>query len=190
MNHLPPAYFEAIYARDPDPWGFDSRWYEQRKYDLTLAALPRARYRRGFEPGCANGSLTQRLAERCDWLIAADLLPSVVENARARLREANNAEVRLLAVPDAWPDESFDLVVLSEVGYYLYRPGLNLLLRKLEGSLLPAGHLISIHWKGRSDHPLTAADVHAALDASSELTALARYEERDFLLSVHERRGP
>jgi hypothetical protein len=41
MKRLPDAYFAQIYTADADPWGFATRWYEQRKYALTLAALPR-----------------------------------------------------------------------------------------------------------------------------------------------------
>ncbi|WP_431313502.1 hypothetical protein [Streptomyces lydicus] len=40
----PPAYFEAMYAGAVDPWDLAGRWYEQRKYALTLASLPRRRY--------------------------------------------------------------------------------------------------------------------------------------------------
>ena len=29
---LPPAYFDAMYQAAADPWGFEDRWYEQRKY--------------------------------------------------------------------------------------------------------------------------------------------------------------
>jgi hypothetical protein len=41
------AYFDDRFAGDPDPWGFDRRWYERRKHTLTVAALPAPRYRRG-----------------------------------------------------------------------------------------------------------------------------------------------
>ncbi len=33
------GYFEAQYATDPDPWGFETAWYERRKYALTMAAF-------------------------------------------------------------------------------------------------------------------------------------------------------
>jgi len=49
-------YFDQLYAGTDDPWGLTSRWYEQRKYALTLAALPNRSYARGFEPGCARAS--------------------------------------------------------------------------------------------------------------------------------------
>ena len=34
------GYFDAMYQAADDPWGFESRWYEQRKYAISLALLP------------------------------------------------------------------------------------------------------------------------------------------------------
>lgn len=52
----PAAYFEDMYRDAADPWHLAERWYERRKYDLTLAGLPLPRYRRAFEPACSVGS--------------------------------------------------------------------------------------------------------------------------------------
>ena len=41
---LPGSYFDGLYDADDDPWSLRSRWYEQRKYALTTAVLPKARY--------------------------------------------------------------------------------------------------------------------------------------------------
>ena len=57
---LSPSYFDDMYAANRDPWSLASRWYEQRKYAVTLACLTRPRYRRAFEPGCSIGVLTER----------------------------------------------------------------------------------------------------------------------------------
>ncbi|GFE18529.1 hypothetical protein Sgleb_65760 [Streptomyces glebosus] len=100
----PPTYFEAMYARAVDPWDLAGRWYEQRKYALTLASLPRPRYRAAFEPGCSVGVLTARLAERCDHLLATDRMPAAVVSAAERTRVLPQVEVRSLTVPDEWPD--------------------------------------------------------------------------------------
>ena len=51
-------YFDAMYQDAEDPWGFENRWYEQRKYAISLALLPARRYRSAFEPGCSIGVLT------------------------------------------------------------------------------------------------------------------------------------
>ena len=66
MTATTDTYFEEQWERTDDPWDQVHRFSEQRKYDLTVAALPRPRYRRSFEPGCATGSLTRRLATRVD----------------------------------------------------------------------------------------------------------------------------
>ena len=66
-------YFDELYQHSDDPWHLREGWYERRKRSLTLALLPRPRYRNAFEPGCANGELTAELAARCEMLLAADL---------------------------------------------------------------------------------------------------------------------
>ncbi len=60
---LSDAYFDRMYSESADPWQLQSRWYERRKYAITLALLPYARYRHAFEPGCSVGVLTEQLAE-------------------------------------------------------------------------------------------------------------------------------
>jgi predicted TPR repeat methyltransferase len=184
---LPPAYFAAMYAESADPWGFASRWYEQRKYALTLAALPRERYRRGFEPGCSIGVLTELLAGRCDSLLATDIAPAAVAAAKERLAPYDGVEVAELAVPKEWPQGRFDLVVLSEIGYYLSADDLEQLLDRTIASLEPGATLVAVHWRHSvSDYPLRGDDVHDLLTTSPELRRLARHDEDDLLLEVFE----
>jgi protein-L-isoaspartate O-methyltransferase len=184
---LPPAYFEAMYAESSDPWGFTSRWYERRKYALTLAALPRERYRRGFEPGCSIGVLSALLATRCDSLLATDVAPAAVELATERLAAYDGVAVAELAVPQDWPEGSFDLIVLSEIGYYLSADDLELMLDRAVASLEPGGTLAAVHWRHPvADYPLRGDDVHDVLATSPELHRLVRHEEADLILEVFE----
>lgn len=118
MTNTDRRYFEEIYASGPDPWGFESRWYEQRKYTLTMAALPQARYRSAFEPGCSIGVLSALLAPRCDQLLSTEIIPSVVAQARSRLAAFPHVRLAEEAIPSDWPEATFDLVVLSEIAYY------------------------------------------------------------------------
>jgi protein-L-isoaspartate O-methyltransferase len=188
MSRLPDSYFERVYESGLDPWGFETRWYESRKYALTLAALPRPRYRRAFEPGCAIGVLTAQLAARCDALVAAEPMSAVAARARTRVAELPHVDVRELAIPDGWPEGRFDLVVLSEVVYYLDDGGVTELLARLDASLLPGGHLVAVHWTGATDYPLTGHAAHARLDAHASWHKLASYTEPEFLLATYERR--
>ena len=103
---LPPDYFTAMYDAAPDPWGFAERWYEQRKYALSLAALPEQHYRRALEPGCSVGVLTAALAQRCDHVLATDVTDAPLETARQRLDAAGvgeRVELRRWALGEPWP---------------------------------------------------------------------------------------
>ena len=180
-ERTPEAYFTEQYARSPDPWGFDTRAYERRKYQLTLASLPRERYERAFEPGCANGALTELLAKRCDQLIASEPVPEAMNRARLRVPSAS---VRRFAIPDQWPEGTFDLVVLSEVLYYLGDADLERTFAHLDRTLRPGAHVIAVHWRGETDYPRSGDQVHALLEA--RWPRLVWYREDAFALDVFE----
>jgi SAM-dependent methyltransferase len=180
---LPRAYFDGLYERSKDPWGLASRAYEARKYALTLAALPRSRYRRAFEPGCSIGVLTGMLAERADVLLASDISLAALETARRR-GLPDHVELVAGAVPAAWPKGRFDLIVFSELGYYLCDEDLGSFIERASGSLEADGHLVAVHWRAPvPDYPGDAARVHDRLRAS-RLEPLAHYEDRFFVLDV------
>ncbi len=86
MTHVDVGDFERMYRQDPDPWSFATSEYEQRRYDLTVASLLRPRYRRAFEPGCAIGELTRRLATRCDHVVALEPSPTALCGGTPALR--------------------------------------------------------------------------------------------------------
>ena len=82
-SSVPHTHFDALYLRSSDPWQLASAWYERRKYAVTVAALPRERYRSGLEPGCSIGELTRLLAPRCDRLMAFDFADAAVRASNA-----------------------------------------------------------------------------------------------------------
>jgi SAM-dependent methyltransferase len=162
---IDPSTFEEAYARDGDPWHFGSSAYELDRYATTIDLLE-GRYDRCFEPGCSIGVLTERLAAICDEVVAVDPAPSAIAAARGRLADANNVELHLASIPEWWPTGSFDLIVISELGYYWDVDGLTDLAGRLDALRAPTGDLVAVHWLGHSpDHLLHGADVHAVLDA-------------------------
>ena len=62
MTSTSRSYFEEIYREDADPWNFETSPYEHRKYGVTVASLPKPRYRSAYEPGCSVGVLSELLA--------------------------------------------------------------------------------------------------------------------------------
>lgn len=180
---LAPSYFDRLYAQAADPWGFATRPYEARKYALTMAALPRDHYSRVYEPGCSIGVLTSKLAERADSVLATDVSTAALATARANVQK-KNVTFQQGAAPRNWPGGTFDLIVFSELGYYLSEYDLQQFITQSIGSLDPKGHLIAVHWRQPvPDYPSNGDTVHEAL-ASSSLTRLAHYREANFRLEV------
>jgi SAM-dependent methyltransferase len=177
-----------LYAESGDPWEFETSWYERRKYALTLAALPRERYARAYEPGCSIGVLTRLLAERCDSLLASDFIPQAVESAAARLADLSHVRVEQRATPDEWPEGRFDLIVLSELMYFLQPPAVVELAERTRASLDEGGVVIAVNWRGPIDEwALPAEQTHGILRDVGGLRSTARYVETSFMLEVFER---
>lgn len=141
------GHFDALFTSNADPWQFKSRWYEQRKRALTLACLPQLRYASGYEPGCANGELSAALATRCDQLVVSDGSALAVEMATARLADLPNVTVTQAWVPLQWPLESFDLIVISEFGFYLDAQSLHGVADRITASIRPGGTVAACHWR-------------------------------------------
>jgi SAM-dependent methyltransferase len=186
---LGPGYFRDLYASSPDPWGLADRWYEARKYALSLALLPRQHYGTAFEPGCSVGVLTARLAARCDDVLACDTAPRAVAAASATTAGLSGVRVEQRTMPRDWPlDASFDLVVLSEVLYYFGDDDLSAVIALSISALRPGGQLLAVHWRHPApDYPRSGDDVHQVLAGHSGLARLARYQDLDFTAEVYSR---
>jgi SAM-dependent methyltransferase len=182
---LDPAYFDGMYAASDDPWGFTSRWYEQRKYALTLAMLPAEHYDSAFEPGCSIGVLTRQLAPRCGHLLACDGADAAVQAAAARTAGQPGVRVEQRVLPRDWPDGDFDLIVFSEFLYYFGGDLLPELLSRTVVALRPGGTLLAVHWRHPvAEYPRSGDNVHQALASQPGLARLARHQEADFVAEV------
>lgn len=184
---MPPdsSYFARMFEGNDDPWSFRSRWYEERKRALTLAALPQRRYARAYEPGCANGELSVGLVERCDSLLCSDGTPRAVELARQRLAAHAQVSVSQAWVPEDWPDGKFDLIVISELGYFLSPEALDRVAALSRAALTPGGTVLACHWRW----PIAGCElggdaVSKRLDAGLQLPLCTRIDDRDFLLDL------
>ncbi|MEO8492780.1 SAM-dependent methyltransferase [Pseudomonas sp.] len=183
-------YFDELFAGNDDPWAFRQRWYERRKRAMTLAVLTRPRYASIFEPGCANGELSAELAARCDRLLCCDTASAAVELAKTRLLGFPHAHVVQSRLPEQWPAGPFDLIVLSELCYYLDADDLNTLIDHALASLTDDGQLLACHWRPAIQGcPQTAEQVHAALEQRLGMHHVSQHHDSDFLLDLWSRDG-
>jgi len=162
------AAFEDRYRENPDPWNYQASPYERGKYQVTLESLSRPRYVNAFEPACSVGELTAMLAGRCARLLATDVSPTAVTQARRRCAGLHNVRIECRDLRADFDEHAegrpFDLIVLSEVGYYFDIDSLSKLARRLADALCTNGELIAVHWRGHSeDHLLHGDEVHRCL---------------------------
>jgi SAM-dependent methyltransferase len=191
---LPDAYFDDKYAGSADPWQLAARWYERRKYAITLALLPYPRYRHAFEPGCSIGVLTEHLTRRCDHVTATDVAAAALDAADRRLVDAGSRErVTLLrsSLDEQWPATQFDLVVLSEIGYYLEAAELRAVCDREVARLERGTVVIAAHWRHRvDDYPITGDRANDIIGATPGLHHLGGYRDADVVIEVFDTGPP
>ncbi|MER8703233.1 trifunctional glycosyltransferase/class I SAM-dependent methyltransferase/polysaccharide deacetylase [Mesorhizobium sp. M1273] len=128
-----------------DPWNYGSP-YEQEKYERQLEILPAGPIGRALELACAEGHFTRQLAPRVGHLTATDISAVAVGRARARCRHQLNIEFRVLDfLADTLPGE-MDLIICSEVLYFLDNlDELRRVASKIVEALAPGGSFVSAH---------------------------------------------
>jgi SAM-dependent methyltransferase len=164
VGATPSGYFDAMWSTGPDPWDHGGRFYEHRKYALTAAMLRSSSYESMFEPGCATGILTKMLVPRARRYLATDRHPRAVEVTAARVGLRPGLRIEQGRIPDDWPDETLDAVVLSEVLYYLDPADVIESLDQAASVTAPGAELVAVHYRERvADHALLGDQVHALI---------------------------
>jgi cyclopropane fatty-acyl-phospholipid synthase-like methyltransferase len=164
------AFFEAKYQRKRDPWDFATNAYELRRYDAIIGAIAHRRYHRAFEPGCSIGVLTERLAAHCDEVYAIDFSPSAIVQAQPRCAHLSQVEVHCASLPEGTPAKDFDLLVLSEIGYYFTAQDWQRISAALIDSIPQGATVLAAHWIGHSkDHRISGDEVHEILLSHTKL---------------------
>jgi predicted TPR repeat methyltransferase len=182
------ADFEAQYRADPDPWNYGASEYERSKYEATLLACGAGPFSAALELGGSIGVFSAMLAPRCERLMTIDFSPTAVRLARARLLEHPHAQAIIGTIPDALPAGPFDLVVASEVLYYLSAGALERTLSALERRIAPGGRLVLVHWRAPGpERPLDAMALHEVLRAQPWLSPVATGGTEQYLLDVLDR---
>lgn len=149
-----PEFFNKLYARNADPWDFETSAYEANKYDATLAVLGDDHFASVFEAGCSIGVLTSRLAARCDALLAVDVADAALASARARCAGLPQLSFERRVLPGEWPEGlRFDLIVLSEILYFLSPDDIRGMAARAVDALSPGGRILLVNFTPPIDEP-------------------------------------
>lgn len=150
--------------------------------------LPHARYRHAFEPGCSIGVLTEQLAGRCDHITAIDVAVAALDATHRRLQLAGSRpRVTLLrgSLDAPWPSAGYDLVMLSEVCYYLDAAVLRTVLDREVPRLARGATVVAAHWRHPvADYPMTGDHANDVIGATAGLHHLGGYRDTDVVVDV------
>lgn len=182
------ADFEARYRHDLDPWCYETSRYEREKYAATLSACGPGPFACALELGSSIGVFSSLLAPRCARLVTIDAAPTAVEAARTRLRGLPQVEAVLGEIPEAIPAESFDLVVASEILYYLFPGRLQETVQTVVERMPVGARMVAVHWRPAGpERPFEAEQAHAILRDSPGLRPVELGGSDEYLLEVLER---
>ena len=160
------TYFDALYHDNTDPWQYQTRWYEKRKRDICLALLPQQHYNTAIELGCGNGVFSELLAHRCKALVSIDGNAHAVRLAQQRVLELRHVRILQGVIPNVLSNlpftliqtyplledtlaskPAFDLMVISEILYYLSLEDIDIVINWVKKHLAPNGTLLCCHWR-------------------------------------------
>ena len=80
-------------------------------------------------------------------------------------------------MPDAWPVERFDLIVLSEIIYYLTAVDVARLVECARRTLQPDGDILLVNWTGTTTCPMSGdAAAQAFIKGAAPFSRLVRQE--------------
>lgn len=144
MKPIDPAGFEAKFQADIDPWNYRASRFEAAKQRVLLRCCGDRCFGRALELACAIGVTSSALAPRCLRLLAVDSSPTAIEHARSR-RQTPRLTFQAAELPAAMPRGPFDLIVMSELAYYLAPQALRRLMHAIGRALAPGGRLVVLH---------------------------------------------
>lgn len=180
------GHFQRLYDANADPWQFRTSAYEQAKYQKSLAVLPERRFKSAFEIGCSIGMFTNLLAPRCDAVLGVDIVEQPLRDAREACAGQPWVRFQQMEIPAEWPDGTFDLIVMSEVLYFLSKQDIAAVIDRVCRCLDPAGFVLLVNWKGRSGDPCTGDEAanYFISGTSGRLEPHVQYQEEKYRLDL------
>lgn len=179
--------FERKFQGNIDPWNYAASPFERFKRGILIRACGLTKHGRVLELGCGNGETTRALKRISLRLLAVDGSATALAEAKQRLAGSPNVYFSRLTVPEGMPRAPFDLIIISELAYYLPQHRLSLLGRRVIASLASGGRVVVLNHRrlfdDASQHPALA---HRRLIFLLErsLTLLARNHFPGFSVAI------
>ncbi len=111
-----------------------------------------SKFRHALDLGCSVGTFTAMLSPHCERLTSVDVSQRALDLAKAR--HGDIAEFLRREVPAGWPQGAYDLILFSEVLYFLDAEEIAECANLAARDLMPGGTCVLVNWTGENDLPL------------------------------------
>jgi cyclopropane fatty-acyl-phospholipid synthase-like methyltransferase len=153
-------HFDDLFGSSDDPWQTRSRFTERAKRKAVLRLLGSGRLGSLLELGCGAGAMTVDLARRCHALSAVDGSREALHRAAGAVAGRANVQLSHVRIPQEFPAGRYDVIVASEILYYLSVRDLRVAVEQIREALAPNGRFISVnHLRHFSDAASTIAQL-------------------------------
>ncbi|EAU42145.1 hypothetical protein FP2506_16969 [Fulvimarina pelagi HTCC2506] len=161
-NVPPPSHFSQLYADDGDPWHARASRYEIDKRADNCDQLKGLIFDSGLDIGCGEGHLARALVENgiAHAIHGVDRNEAIVARARRAHADIPALCFETRALPADLPEGRFDLVVVSELLYFLDERGLATLARLLAERMTLGAGLFLVNYRGETGTPLSGRAAH------------------------------
>jgi 2-polyprenyl-3-methyl-5-hydroxy-6-metoxy-1,4-benzoquinol methylase len=177
--------FNRFYWLDKDPFGASNSRYELSKQDHLIELLSQRVSQRGLDVGCGNGFLTRRIAAHCLHLHGIDFASRAVKLAQENCKEHAHVSFTVEDIRDYDTQEPFDLIICSEVLYYLQGSALDRVVEKLFRLSTSQTWLVLV---GRADAKNVPVSLTRCYDRINRIENLEWY--RPYAVDIYAPKGP
>jgi 2-polyprenyl-3-methyl-5-hydroxy-6-metoxy-1,4-benzoquinol methylase len=186
-------YFELKYLRgNPYPVEIDPQ--EIEKFDRAFNCIKGRQYSSILEIGCGEGYFLEMYLLLSDRILATDISKLALKKAKERVGDKKNIEFRQFDIVRNNLDERFDLVICSEVLYYLTLDQLKSIIPKVFGYMKEDSNLLSIHARSLGDDAsgvpykaFGARTIHQFLESAGGLKTLKRDILENYEIVLYQR---
>lgn len=120
-----------------------------------------------LEIGCSTGYLSQALCQKGVQVLALDVSPVAVSQAASRVGDSAPITFRHAEIPDDWPRGEFDLIVFSEVLYFMTVEEIGLCSKLAHKCLASNGYCLLVNWTGNSNLPISGQEAVSTFFSSN-----------------------
>jgi 2-polyprenyl-3-methyl-5-hydroxy-6-metoxy-1,4-benzoquinol methylase len=150
------ARFDRLYTLDADPFSVERSHYEYLKAKDLLTVLTSQHYSNVLDAGCGTGRMTKKLSAFADRIVGIDFSGEAIRLAHTYCSDLPHATFELSDLRDFASAMTYDLIVCSEVLYYLTGPDLTRAIASLKNAASERAELVVIT---RLDHEATRAEL-------------------------------